>query len=214
MTYSELVTETMSMVQDSNRYEEVLGYVNTALTEATTEVMLPEFKCASSVSTVIDAPFVSLQTHTDRYVAGVMKLFGTAMTDVKIYLSLDDMIVGEEITDVMTAGDIVKAVAVEGSNLWYYPVPTAPVTFAVLYYTTHPKLVDVDDSITLFPDHIQRMAVCSRAAAMCFDLVEDGIDGEKINTAAYNLKAKEGIQKLHEWVGKSKRHFVSSVWSE
>jgi hypothetical protein len=202
------------MVQDSNRYEEILTYVNMALAEATTEVMLPEFKCAGTVSTAVDAPFVALQIQPDRYVAGIVKLFGAAMADVKIYLSLDDMIVSESIEDVLTTGDAVVAVAVEGSNLWYYPIPTTPVTFAFIYYTTHPKLVDVSDSVTLFPDYIQRLAICAKAASMCFDKVEDGVDGEKVNTTAYELKGKEGIQKLHEWVGKNRRHFISSTWGE
>jgi hypothetical protein len=48
---------------------------------------------------------------------------------------------------------------------------------------------------------------------MCFEKIEDGLDGDKINTVAYRAQAKEGIQKLHEWVGKNKRHFISSVWS-
>ncbi len=212
MTYSELVDEVMLMVQDSNRYDEVLGYVNLALTEATSKVMLPEFKCAGSIETLVDQPYVALQTLPGQYIGGVLKIFGESMADVLIYQSLDDMIDGESITNINEVGTTLKAIAVEGSNIWYYPLPEEPVTLAFLYYTTHQVLCCPDDAVTLFPDYIQRKAICARAAEICFEKIEDGIDGVKVNTDAYKLKALEGIQELHEFVGRNRRHFTSSVW--
>ena len=212
MTYSDLVDETMLMVQDSSKYEFVRSYVNMALTEATTKVALPEFKQAASITTVTDAPYVSLQVLPDRFIGGVIKLFGAGLENVKIYQSLNDMIDGEEIVDMAEVGTELKALAVEGSNVWYYPVPEVPIALLILYYTTHPLLVADTDSITLFPDFIQRKVVCARAAELCFEKIEDGIDGAKVNTESYAVTANKGIQELHEYVGRSRRHFVSSVW--
>jgi len=213
MTYSELVNETMAMVQDSSKYDDIRSYVNMALQELTAVVALPEFKAAASVDTLVDTPYVALQVLPDRYVGGILKLYGESVKGVKIYATLDDMIDSEDISDITTVGTAIEAVAVEGSNIWYYPMPEVPVTLSVLYYTTHPRLYADDEAVTLFPDYIQRQAVCSSAAAMCFEKIEDGLDGEKINTAAYRLMAKEGIQKFREWATKNKKHFISSVWS-
>jgi len=213
MTYSELVNETMVMVQDSSKYDDIRSYVNIALQELTAVVALPEFKAAASVDTLVDTPYVALQVLPDRYVGGILKLYGENVKGVKVYASLDDMIDSEDISDITTVGDSIVAVAVEGSNIWYYPMPEIPVTLSVLYYTTHQRLCADDEAVTLFPDYIQRQAICSAAAAMCFEKIEDGLDGEKVNTAAYRLQAKDGTQKLHEWVGKNKKHFISSTWS-
>ena len=212
MTYSELVDEVMLMVQDDSKYDAILGYVNMALVEATSKVMMPEYKRASSFETLVDSPYVALQVQPDTFVGGVVKVFGDSVKNAAVYKSLDDMIDGEEITDVMATGAEIKALAVEGSNIWYHPLPEEPVTILVLYYTTHAKLCSPDDAVTIFPDHIQRKAICARAAELCFEKIEDGIDGAKVNTAAYANTAAVGIQELHEFVGRNRRHFVSSVW--
>ncbi len=115
------------------------------------------------------------------------------------------------------AGDV-EAVALEGSTLWYQDIPAAVETLTVLYYRD-PAVPSTDgDSPSDFPTHLHRQLFVHGTAWIIFDQIEDDVEAAKVNAnsqfwMSFDEKNRHsGITKLREWIGKTRRHNISSSW--
>ena len=129
-----------------------------------------------------------------------------------------DEYVSSYIPDLLKTGDV-EAVAVEGNTLWYQYVPEDDLTsVTVMYYRAPELLSNNTDTPSDFPSFLHRKLFIYGAAWLIYNEIEDGIDGEKINTKSafwesFDTRNRDsGITQLREWVGRSNVHLTNSIW--
>lgn len=92
-------------------------------------------------------------------------------------------------------------VAVEGQELYFQPNPaTADQQLKVFYYAKPepPEIDDVDYEPEWLPERLHNTIIVDYALKELFGLIEDGIDGQKVNTAFYEARYARGRQQLEK----------------
>jgi len=104
----------------------------------------------------------------------------------------------------LKAGDV-KTCTVRAGQLIYYPIPAEATILTCGFYEKHTELSGLTDVPDILPKHLHYKLLCSFAAKEIFDIIEDGIDGAKVNTAIYSNKFKAALDELKEYhqIGKS-----------
>jgi hypothetical protein len=218
MYLGEMITEVKNIVDDASYSDaQVVSYINLAVQYAAAQVNIPGLKKIFTATTSTTLPYTSLTGVTGGFSGRLLRI---SNMDVSIYPNLQmlmDEYVSEDYPDLTEAGDL-EAVALEGSTLWYQYVPAAEVTVTMLGYQNPPELEDSADIPSDFPSHLHRPLFVNGAAWLIFDQIEDGLEGEKVNTQAHFMQSfsqnnkHSGIVKLYEWIGKNRTHWKSSVW--
>lgn len=106
-------------------------------------------------------------------------------------------------TELLT-GDV-KMCTVRAGQLIYYPIPAEATTLTCGFYKKHTELSALTDVPDILPKHLHYKLLCSFAAKEIWDIIEDGTDGAKVNTAIYSNKFKVALEDLKEYhqIGKS-----------
>lgn len=208
MTFKEMQDEVFIIIKDSSLQSRIPGILNDAYQEVVNEVHLPALKVFTTVSTVVGQSFCNLPTG----VLGSLLYIG----NVSGKIELAEGGLGELLTDDPSLGTdgAVWKVAQEGSILWYIFQPEEAESLYLLIYVSPAVLIADGDIPSVLPTMLHRQLLVYRAAAILWNMIEEGVEGEKVNTAAYTaLYQKEGIDKLREWVAKQVRHSSDSIWS-
>ena len=113
----------------------------------------------------------------------------------------------ESLYDGMTSPGPVQDVAVEGNELFFKPSP-AMATDQVLTLFYYKKIEefeegDTDEEPTWIPDRFHRGIVVDYVLKELWALVEDGIDGHKVNTAFYEARHAQALVKLERHTRKN-----------
>ena len=212
MTLEELTTEFTLIVQDDTFSDSAVNYINEAFLQAAGQINLPDLKRVAVASTTVSQNFTSL--------AGIGANFNGRLTKVNsetiaVFNSLEDMMdditfCGKFLQDV----GAVERIALEGRTLWYHPIPTVAENIQVVLYGNPVALVDDSDVPSEFIEYTHRNIGVHGAAMIAFSIIEDGIEGDKVNTAVHKIFFDDGVQKLREWVGKNRKHCITSRWTE
>lgn len=213
MNLSELREEVKLIVQDSSFTDAMVdGYLNLALQDACAQCLLPSLKRISTVTTSTTEAYVNISTLTGGFSGRLVKVLNGNGESIEIVPSLELLL--EEYGTMTEAGDIERC-CLEGSVLWYAKIPDAEETLTVLYFRDPEELTDDADVPGDVPVFCHRPVLVYGAAALIYDLIEGGDidDTQRVNTRAYESMAIDGRRKLVEWMGRNKKHFISSIWS-
>ena len=198
MTLNELVQKVQTAIQDPSFSEaQITGYINRGLFEVAGAVQLPELYKFESITTDVDNPFTALPSDFMRDVVFIhsQKNGGRLTVEVshikflKLYPGLD-----------RTGGGIARA-SVKGSMLFYQPVPSTPDTLTVHYHRKPDMLAEGSDEPDCLPAHLQEALLVSFAAWKIFSLIEDGIEGPKVNTDRYDRDFHLALADLKVFLG-------------
>lgn len=102
----------------------------------------------------------------------------------------------------------VRAGCLKGSKIHVAGIPTAG-TVLLVDYIRQPDLFagDTDDgsAITFLPFRLGEQAIVTYAAWQIFDIIEDGIDGRKVNTEKAHAKFLDVVSKIMHHFGMEAR---------
>jgi hypothetical protein len=208
MTFKEIQDEVFVCVKDSSLESRIPGIVNDVLQEVVNEVHIPALKTLTTVGTVVGQSYTNLP---DR-MTGRLLFVGTetgklAQADGGLSELLEDD------PTMSTTGDLSK-VALEGTVLWYISQPLVVTNIVLLIYKEPLSLVADGETASCLPSYIHRDLLVYGAAKVLWNIIEEGIDGEKVNTAVYEGFYQKGLDKLRAWVGKQTNHLSRSVWDK
>ena len=217
MNLEEMRNEVENLVDDSSFDPDTIdNYLNQMLTYSAGLINLPSLKRISTVVTIEDQAYTSI-SGLDGGFSGILRRVKNAEgEEPRIYSNLELLL--DDYPTIDEEGDV-EAVALEGSTLWYQKIPSSAETLLLLYFRNPSPLIGGDDEPGDIPEHVHRKLLVHGAAYMIFDQIEDGIEGEKVNTVhnfhqSLNEENKHsGIVKLREWIGRTSKHHISSVWS-
>lgn len=210
MTLGELRQELANVVQHPSYTEDdelLTRYLNEAYIHAVDRAMIPDFKRVDTVNTVVDQAYANISTISTYSFSGRLLLVNGGA--IEILKSLEEL--NFNYPDMTLAGPV-AAVALEGNILWYQKVPATPQTLSIVYYAYPPEMVDDEDVPEAIPVFLQRRILVHRAASFIFDQIEDGVEGQKVNTAAQRLQANNAMQELFHHLGKNRMHKITSTY--
>lgn len=210
MNLGELRQEVYAVCQEAGYATDIVDdYINEAIQDVAAQVAMPGLKRYDTVYSVLSQAYCTLSTLTGGFSGRLVKVYCSGEAVSKTYASLELLM---DAYPTMTEAGDVEAVALEGSTLWYQKIPAVEALLTVVYYQ-NPSLLDLDeDEPSDFPSHLHRGLFVSGSAAIIFDKIEDGIEGEKVNTNSQLALQNRAISKLRNFVAARKKHYISSTW--
>jgi hypothetical protein len=180
VTLDDLRDEVLIIVRDDGSTAEEMADVklNEALMAVADTVVIPELKRVGQFTTVVDQAWATMPTGF----TGKLLFVGNDSTSLAV--ADGGVMQLMENNPLLDESGSVHTVALEGNIIYYQGIPSEATSFPILY-TVWPDLmsgtVGVPDYI---PAHLQRGLFVHHAAAMIFNTIEDGIEGEKVNMLA------------------------------
>lgn len=218
MNRLEIRTEIENLVQDSSFVPATINtYINLAILYAGANADIPELKRVDTVNTILGQAYTSLSSLMGGFSGRLRRVKDADGNTIEI--ASDLALLMDAYPTMIEAGDV-EAVALEGSTLWYQKTPATVETLTCLYFR-NPTALSADNEIPSdFPEHLHRHLFVHGTAWMIYDQIEDDAEEKKVNTMGqFWLSFDEGnkhsgIVKLREWIGKTRRHNISSSWGE
>lgn len=201
-TFAQLIQRVEEIIQRS--YDgSIEAKINEGFDICASEVLLPALESEGTIDT--DATGITALPDSWSYDRG---LYSCSYGDGNVVNVVDSVSLLEKEypgfrTELLT-GDV-KICTVRAKKLVYYPIPSTTTTLTCGFYKEHTELNNLTDTPDELPKHLHYKLLCSFAAKEIFDIIEDGIDGSKVNTAIYSNKFKAALNDLkgHHQIGKS-----------
>lgn len=200
MDVETLTARVSGIIQDTSfDSDDILGYFNKGLREIAGKVQVPDLIVVDTVETVLAQPWVTLPTEYmwalfhcasvthDRIITSVYKK-DSYRELLRLYPLLDD--VGN-----------VEYIGVRGSRLYYQPIPGTVETLSIQFHGKPTELADDDDEPDFLPYHLHEELMVNFAAKEIYGLIEDGIEGKKINYNKHNGAYLKALAEFSMFVG-------------
>jgi len=211
MNTTELITNVQRAVKDGSFSEsEILALLNEALLAVAFEFCLPELEATEELSFLDGDDLADLPDDYHHDLWHIEPLTKTGK--INIHTSLHSL---QRIYQDTDAGSTIKDAAVDGFILNVRPILTEDQDVRVHYYRVPETLVLADPDATTavvanspegIPIHLHGPLLVNYAAAKLFDIIEDGIDGNKNNTRRYEEKyMTEGLRQLERYAKRAPR---------
>jgi hypothetical protein len=218
MNRLQIRTEIENIIQDDSFSTTTLNeYIDQAILYTGANVDIPALKGIDTVDTVLSQAYTTLSGLTGGFSGKLRRVKDSNKNHISIASDLG--LIMDTYPLMAEEGDV-EVVALEGSTLWYQKIPTEVMTLTCLYYRNPAILSSDTESPSDFPTHLHRQLFVHGSAWIIYDQIEDGVDGEKVNTKSHfwhsfdERNRHSGIVKLKEWIAKTRRHNISSSWRE
>lgn len=191
MKNSRLIQRVLTALNSMMCKDDVIEELNIGMNQVSALVLFPELIASASVTLSPGADSVPLPANFQR------NLFYCGNTDKTItVLNSRKQILAE--TNGMTGGSNgPSVVAIEGRNLIYYPAPVKETVFDIKYYRKPTEIKD-DATETIIPVEFQKV-LFHYALFSLYDEIEDGMEGQKVNTLHHEGKYNQYLSDLKSY---------------
>ena len=98
----------------------------------------------------------------------------------------------------------VEAVTVAAGKLYYNKIPSTADSLTIHYYKQITLLTKETDIPFELPEHLHRELLVNYVCKELYSEIEDGVEGEAVNTKKYSSLYGQAIAKLYHWIGDEK----------
>jgi hypothetical protein len=217
MKLGELIDEVGIIIKDDSfSRSDITKSINSVISEVSSLIDIPSLKRIAVINTLSSQSYTDLSTLSGGFDGrlSIVHDSGNNFNEINIFPNLISFL--DKYPDLSKTGNI-EAVTLEGNVLWYQKLSTT--TLQALYYSTIPMITDENEEINeCFPEFIQLILIASGAAYYLFNKIEDGIEGEKVNTNSQfwmSLSTRNpdsGFNKYRKYLERRKVHCVTSTW--
>lgn len=219
MTLQEILDEIYLLVKDDGFFtlEEgetvpavMVRRVNEVIASACAQpgVEIPSLKKMVQFTTDTIDPYATVDGLSMNF-AGKILAVGDPSKNVKIYATLEDLYT--DYYPLTEVGDI-EGVFLAGNVVWYQKIPAVSTDVLCILQDEPERISLGTDQIPVIPEFLQRQIVAHGVAAMLYDFIEDGVDGNKNNTNNSKGEFMRGIQLWKEFLGARRQHNKTSHW--
>jgi len=213
-TTHDLIEEVMGAIQDASfTPEQVIELFNECLLELAGDAnfLLPDLEAWADITTATNANTVRLPADFMRTLRIVHSI--TNNREVKVYGSPSQI---TRLFSVQNQTGNVIAVAPKGRNLFYQRIPSSPETLRINYYRLPTRIYSRDDKPFEIPWHFAKPLLKHYALRELFSLIEDGIEGAKVNTGYHDKRFTTAKEALEAFIGPEERPPVEydDEWGE
>jgi hypothetical protein len=209
MLFSAMIQEVKNIVQDTSFDAAIPGYINEAFLQASGRINIPDLKRMGIATAIGGQNYVSLSGIPNGFSGRLTKVLDNTISRFK---NIEDMF--SWVTDhsrLTNEVGTIEAVTLEGKTLWYFPQPSSEQSISCILFSNPTPLEYDEDEPIEFPEVCHRNIGIHGAAFLCYLVIEDGIEGDKVNTNFHYGLFEKGVQQLLEWVGRHRVHMISST---
>ena len=200
MTLSELISEVQNIVQDAAWSESMItALLNRGLLSVATGVILPDrYQLSPPLSRLYSTGTVTTTLSNDKcdlpadFNRDLIQVVNSDYCNLRVYSSFRQFL--NENPEQNTGA--VRCCSRHGDLLFYRDIPNAVETLTVHYYATPDTLVDSTDIPDCLPEAVQKSLLVGYACSEIFNQIEDGLEGQKINTNFWNNEFQLGLVNL------------------
>jgi len=208
MTIAEIITEIEIAIQDTSAElnDPIVGYINEALAAISEEASIPELKTLGTVDTVVDQAWANMPTGFNGKLLFVTNDKGRIPVN---QAGLEGLL--DRDPSLAEVGEV-EEVALDGGLLWYRKIPEE-VTSLTVVYQKWPDTITADDDVPVYlPPHLQRRLLLHMTAMIIFDKIEDGMDGDKVNTLVHAGMFEKARKEFTAFIGRRRISNMTSKW--
>ena len=190
MTVAEIIALVKDAIEDESFDDDkILGYVNKGVGRVAAALPLPLLTYESVVTCKANTRRVALP---DTYYSNLFHAYNvTKSSSVRIVRPFSTFL--SRFPGLTIDGDV-SCACVHGRELHYQGAPSSDQVLRV-YYTARPEPLSSSDNVECIDEVYQADLLVSYAAAECYKLIENGIEGTKVNynkwMADYTLALNE-----------------------
>lgn len=205
MQLQDLITEISTVVQDSSYTDAgITERINKAVLEIASGIRLPQSPQLTSplpdlyveedLTLAESTRFVSLPANYHR---SLQKVYDTGNErSVKLMGSFKKFLQKYPAIEV---DDYTIACVVHGQKLYYHPAYTK--TVKIGFYEKPSTLSANTDEPSSIPSHLQRDLIVNCVCREIFNQIEDGMEGNKLNTVYYDNEFFKAVMSLDSFIG-------------
>lgn len=165
------------------------------------EILLPNLETVAPLDTAADLANIDLP---DTYMKNLYMVSQPSKVPILIWSSMQELLRQWEGT-LVNSGPNVEDVTIMGGQLYYQPIPTE-VLELYLYFYRKPDVLTLEagsglvptDIPACLPEDLQEDLLVNYAAMEIYDEIEDGLDGQKMQTQSYAGKYQAALNKLYK----------------
>ena len=189
------------LVVDDTSFDEdaILGFLNKGIREIAGTIDLPELRTSDSVDTSTSYNYVTMPSDYQKKCFIVASVDNEFRVDKPGELYQYHRFINRY--PVSNAGSSVSDVVINGNTLFYDPIPDTSEELRVEYLRAPIALVTGSATPDGIPAHLHESLLVSFAAKEIFNLIEDGLEGKKVNTKMNEELYRRALQELHLFLG-------------
>ena len=198
MTLDDLVAKVVTGIQDPSFTEDdIIIWLNAGLLEATSLLCIPALQAQEIISLVPDGAgdFPKSVILAPTYSHDLFECRNTTASQ-PVAIRASSQILRELYEGIANSNAFIESCACEGRELWVMPYPQKEQELIVRYYRHPSPMEDGEDIPEGIPVHLQNYVLVDFALKELWSLVEDGIDGKKVNTEFHTARYQFGMQLL------------------
>lgn len=192
------------LLDESFSDDRLNSLIDEAIYEIAGRVLLPMCETSASITTVQFEHELSLPSDFHRELYGCSFPGEDTPTVLTTVAHLRERYPNFEVDSEFGSPEFVTTRA---GNLVYFPIPYEATVGQINYYRTPILLTTERSAPSDIPERFQRKLITSYVLMECFDIIEDGIDGQKANTQRYASKFEMALIDLRDSLptGQSRR---------
>jgi len=197
-TLSNIRTEVITTLQDSSITDDSIDLlINEAICLIADTVLLPELESSGSVDSG-SVSYVQIPTEW----AYSRNLYGCYSSDRIVPIRNSMSAVWWDFPRIEFGTDIgnIEVVVLKGSRIYYYPIPKVPTSIFCKFYKSPDTLVNDDDVPNCIPTSLHRPLLVGYALWKLFALIEDGVEGRKVNSDYYKGEFYEALDMIDNFI--------------
>lgn len=200
--YEQVDSESLSdlvihAIQDSSySYADILRYFNQGLRYISGKILLDDLETFTDVATdpgVNNIPLPADFQRDLRYCHSI-----THNRQIRVKASVLQMY--RQFSELDQSGNVIM-VATKGGRLYYQRVPSTAETLRINYWSYPERLTSRWQKPTCLPAHLVEDLLVNYACWKIFEKIEDGIEGQKVNTLYYKGLFDKAMEDLQEYIG-------------
>jgi len=206
MQLSELIDSVQEVIQDNAWTDaKVTELINSGLRRVANGVMvqgkyqltppLPYLYTVGTVTTTLNSGLCALPDDFNR---DIVKVINSSGDNVAVYDSFLKFV--QKFGNVNDNGDVYVC-SRHGLNLIYRDIPATADALTLHYYCKPDLLTFSTDEPVCIPEELHQSLLVSYACSKIFEQIEDGIEGQKVNTGYWLNRWYEGLLELEIIVG-------------
>ena len=171
--------------------------MNRCIREISGQVLLPDLETIANITTSADptAQFIELPNNYQRHLSFCHSI--TNNRRVKIYGSVP--LLYKDFCNLSLNG-MVYGIAVMNTKMYYYRLPGTPETLLINYWS-NPTMYTATDIPTILPPTLHSDLLLNFLLWKSYALIEEGLDGQKVQTKYYKQEYMDALANLSAFVG-------------
>ena len=197
----DLAQTVLRKVQDASYiYGDVLALFNRCLLELSGRFLLPDLEVMRDIQTDPNNGSMPLPSDYQKNLR-----YAHSITHNRKVTVFDSVILMNRHFAKIDQTGVVLAVAIKGRELYYQRAPSSAETIQINYWAYPEQMATRYTKPTCLPVHLVEPLLYNFACKQLYSEIEDGIDGQKINTNYYANEYNQAVADLSAFIGPEKR---------